>query len=320
VNDLPQPDFGGKKYAYDAPTIASATPVIGGGLVAAKFANGDLVVLDLKTGTRKWGTNLGKALDQWGNSQSPLISGNLLIVPWEHKNKDGGIHAFDLASGEKKWTAKPNATAHWGSPNLATVNGQEAILVGGWGVTALNPTDGKEIWKSEPIKVVGAGMHSLSLTLLNQKHVLFCASKTPLMAFALDGKGEQKALWATSSDNMPDMASPVSDGVNTWIVSNRGMLTTYRNDDGQIEAGPVKILTDPKDIIYASPMLLGDHLLVLTLNGEAIMLDAKSLKVLDRKNLGDQLAATPAVVNDLLILRDGGSLRAIRLSAKGSTP
>ena len=62
----------------------------------------------------------------------------------------------------------------------------------------------------------------------------------------------------------------------------------------------------------ASPILIGDMMLIISLSGEATILSAKDeFKVLNRIDLGGPVGASPAFVDGCLLLRVGNELRCL---------
>ncbi len=131
-----------------------ATPTLAGGALFAQGANGQLQRLDPKTGDVVWMTDIRQVADResptWGFSSSPLVLGSVVVVHAGGKG-DKGTLAFDVESGDLKWSA-PAGDHSYSSPELCTINGIEYVLMlTNAGIDMLNPKSGEVLlaydWK-----------------------------------------------------------------------------------------------------------------------------------------------------------------------------
>jgi outer membrane protein assembly factor BamB len=143
------PTYRGHDSSEDGPI---ATPTIDGADVFAVGPHGVIVALDLKTGRERWRHDLqatyGAETPGWGFAASPLVEGQLVIVPTGGA-KSRGLLAFDRASGALRWSALPGISPGYSSAVAATLAGtRQVIVVRGDRVAAVSPTDGRELWSS----------------------------------------------------------------------------------------------------------------------------------------------------------------------------
>jgi outer membrane protein assembly factor BamB len=128
-----------------------STPAIDSGVAYGLGPRGELVAVTLATGKVLWQTHLvrdlGAEVPHWGFTTSPLVWHDLLIV-MTGGAPDRAVTAFDRTTGAVAWRAGSDA-ASYQSPMLTTIGGREAVLAGGdtW-LVALDPRDGREIWKT----------------------------------------------------------------------------------------------------------------------------------------------------------------------------
>lgn len=89
---------------------------------------------------------------RWGFSQSPLLTGDLVIVPALNDEK-GALVAFDRASGERRWTTENLGGASYVVPHLYDIGGVPQVILfgklpeapsGRW--SAVSPESGKVLW------------------------------------------------------------------------------------------------------------------------------------------------------------------------------
>ncbi len=123
-----------------------ATPTIAKGQLFVMGGNGHLISLDPKTGDIVWKKDIRKVADReppgWGFSSSPLVVKSLVIVHAGGKD-DKGTLAFDIKTGELKWSASAGDHSY-SSPNLITVAGEKVVaMLTNKELNLLNPADGK---------------------------------------------------------------------------------------------------------------------------------------------------------------------------------
>ena len=135
------------------------TPTIHEGRVYALGATGILRCLDGETGAEIWVDNIQERLGldpqsdriglPWGRSASPLIVGDLVVVPWGGPGPGPHVSlaAYRRESGEIAWTAGEHQ-ASYASPVLATLAGRLQILsVNQNYVTSHCPESGTVLWQ-----------------------------------------------------------------------------------------------------------------------------------------------------------------------------
>lgn len=147
------------EYVYTAPADAShrldttwgagpnSTPLVVDGRVYTLGFTGKLHSLDAATGSLMWAHDLAVSVDDavpyFGLSTSPLRYRNLLIVV------AGGAHAFDLESGEPRWT-NLEFEGSYASPVLFESGGRvQAIVPVAGEVVSLDPGSGQLLWRHE---------------------------------------------------------------------------------------------------------------------------------------------------------------------------
>jgi len=130
---------------------ASHTPVSDGERIYAFFGKSGVVAYDFE-GHSLWQTNVGQESDRrgWGSAASPVIHGNLVIVPATAESE--ALVALDKQTGKEVWRKEARGFAGtWGTPVLVQVDETRTDLVLGvpneiWG---FDPATGKLRWFSE---------------------------------------------------------------------------------------------------------------------------------------------------------------------------
>jgi outer membrane protein assembly factor BamB len=124
------------------------TPTLSNSRVYTFGATGILNVLDAANGSVIWTRNPASETNTktpfWGFSSSPLVIGDTVIVA-----ASGKLVAYDAANGKQRWLG-PSAGGSYSSPQLVTIGGvQQVLLTSDSGLVSVNPADGKQIWNHQ---------------------------------------------------------------------------------------------------------------------------------------------------------------------------
>ncbi len=122
------------------------TPTLHGGRVYSFGATGTLNALDAATGAKAWsrdvGADTGVELPTWGFASSPLVVDDLVVVA-----ASGRLAAYDAGTGEPRWLG-PEGGAGYSSPHLVTLAGvPQILLLRGARSTSVAPADGTLLWE-----------------------------------------------------------------------------------------------------------------------------------------------------------------------------
>ncbi len=125
-----------------------ATPTLSNGRVYTFGATGILNALDPRTGAVVWSRNAASDTDvkvpDWGFASSPLVVDDVVIVATA-----GKLVAYDIATGKPRWFG-PDGGSGYSSPHLVTIGGvAQILLLNGAGAISVAPADGKLLWKHE---------------------------------------------------------------------------------------------------------------------------------------------------------------------------
>lgn len=126
------------------------TPTVDGDGVYALGAQARLIALEAKSGKKIWEKDLQKELGAklpiWGVSSSPLVEGELLIVP-VGGSEQNAVVAFDKKTGNIIWKSQTDEPGY-SSPIAIVLDGVRQIVVfSGTALLSLSPKDGKLLWK-----------------------------------------------------------------------------------------------------------------------------------------------------------------------------
>lgn len=291
-----------------------ATPTLSNGRVYAFGATGILNALNARDGSVVWSrnaaTDAGAKVPGWGFSSSPLVVGDMVIVAVA-----GQLAAYDRATGKPRWRGATNAGGY-SSPHLMTINGvTQVLLLSDAGATSVAPADGALLWE-----------HAWSGSAIVQP--------------ARTADGDLLLTTGDMSGGAGTRRIAVAQGSGGWTVEERWTsrgLKPYFNDfvvhkghaygfDGSILAcidlngGNRKW----KGGRYGNGQLVllpdQDVMLVLSEEGELALVAAKPDQFTELarfKAIEGKTWNHPALVGDLLLVRNGEEMAAFRLALAG---
>jgi outer membrane protein assembly factor BamB len=301
-------------------TYATETPAADAHGVYAFFgATGTLAAFD-HAGKPLWKAELGTfpVVQGYGTSASPALHDGRLFVQC-FNDVQAFLVAFDVRSGKELWRVQHEKPAtSWASP-LVWHNAKRVELVAACDklITSHDPATGKELWRVAGVQ----GPNSSSFGADEERLYFGQASpmgNPPLYALAAGAEGDlspapgstelKGQAWAAKSAS-PGMPSPVVvDGL--LYVASDTLLTCRDASTGELlykERLP-ELVT-----IVASPIVVGDRLLLLDEEGRAAIVRAgPEFEVVGRGALDDLFWSSPAVAGDALLLRGGRRLYCVR--------
>ena len=283
------------------------TPTLHNGRVYAFGATGILNALDATNGNVVWSRNVASETNTkvpfWGFSSSPLVIGDVVIIA-----ASGQLVGYDAATGTQRWVG-PSVGGSYSSPQFVTIDGvAQVLLMSDSAVTSVSPSDGKQIWA----------------------HEWACNA---IVQPALGADGE---ILITSQEN-GTRSIAVARGASGWTVKEKWTsngLKPYFNDfvvhKGHVFGFDNRILSciDLKDGQrkwkggrYGNGQLVllpdQDLLLVLSEEGELVLVRAtpdQFMEVAKVEGIQGKTWNHPALVGDILLVRNGEEMAAFRLT------
>ena len=288
-----------------------ATPTLHGNRVYAFGATGILNALDAANGKVVWSRNVAtetsRKVPQWGFASSPLIVNDAVIVA-----AASTLAAYDLTTGKPRWQG-PVYDGGYSSPQRVTMGGVEQIvLLGGPGAISVAPADGKVLWEH---KWEGGAITQPALTADGDILINALATSGGIGTRRLNLK-QAAGKWTVEEKWTSNGLKPY---FNDFVV-HKGFAYGF---DGNILASID--LADGKRKWkggrYGNGQLVllpeQDLLLVLSEEGELALVSATTdqfkeigrFKVLEGKTWNH-----PALVGDVLLVRNGEEMAAFRLT------
>jgi outer membrane protein assembly factor BamB len=288
-----------------------ATPTIADGRVYAFGATGLLNALDASSGAVAWSRSVaadtGVTVPDWGFASSPLVVDDIVVVA-----AAGRLAAYGVATGDLRWLG-PEGGAGYSSPHLLTIGGvPQILLLRGSRTISVAPADGTLLWEHtwEPSSSI------VQPALLRQGDVLIST------ADAMGGLGVRRLAVAHGSSGWTVQELWTSSGLkpyfNDYVVHeghafgfDGGILASIGLEDGQRRwkggrYGHGQLVLLPEQGL----------LLVLSEGGELALVRAapdQFTELARFKAIEGKTWNHPALVGDVLLVRNGEEMAAFRL-------
>jgi len=255
-----------------------STPAVDGGRLYVQSIHGPLVCLEADSGKVVWQQDLlqlfppspRRTWARYGMMRSPLIEGDrVLTAPGR---KGAGVAAFHKTTGKVLWQSTDDG-AGFPSPVLLSLGAKkQAIFVTGVGVLAVQPADGKELWRF-PWADDGDAVVPTPLVIGEQVFLSSGPLGCVLLAPAVSGppkvvwekKGSQAVMdnyWATAVFHDKHLY-----GISGGAESNSPSLNC-------VEAATGKLVWSREGFGEANLTLADGHLYILTVKGELVVAPA----------------------------------------------
>ena len=275
--------------------FASASPCTDGQFVYAHFGSRGLYCFSM-SGELVWKRDdFGKmqTFHEFGEGSSPTLSGNMILVPWDH-NGPSALYALDKRTGNTIWKTDRDEPTEWSTPLVVEHDGhQQVVLNGQNAIRSYDLATGKELWRFG-----GKARRPISSAVALPGLVIVCSGfqGSFIGAFRLDGQGNlegtDQVSWTLNRD-APDVASPIlSSGRLYFYKAKSGLLSCV-----DAATGRPHYLTRRTGLgnTYASPVAAGGHVYLTALNGTTVVIkDADKFEIEATNSLDETIGATPA--------------------------
>lgn len=326
----------------DRSNYSSPSPVTDGELVVFFYGNGELAAFDLD-GKKLWARNLQADIGEfnflWTFSTSPTIyDGRLYMQVLQRDFKPdrsrpiaeaapqaGGesyILAIDPKTGKDLWRhirptdAKVESREAFTTPIPYEHDGRKVLLVhGGDYMTGHDAATGKELWRSIDHNPQKIGHHRTVPSAVAGAGVILSAEpkKGPLYAYKAGGSGRIEPIWQTQGSELgADVATPAFSDGHFFVLSDA------TRDDRMVKLVPAtgKVVWStelPGRFKWeASPTVADGKVYCMNFNGDVVVLDATSGKILASNPMGeanaDMIRSSIVALDGQLFIRTNGWL------------
>ena len=304
--------------------MSSPSPVTDGEHVWVMTGTGILKAFDLD-GNELWMRDIPASYGpfglNWGYASSPLLHGGALLVQVLHGMRTDDpsyVLRIDALSGETLWRVERPTLAvrespdSYSTPALLEYDGTtEVVVTGGDAVTGHDPETGQELWRADGLNPTRQRDYRIVASPLVRDGVIYAPTRVrPLLALRPGGRGDvldTHVIW--SSDDGPDVPTPVTDGEYFYVVNDRGIVYVTDAKTGAPVYGPERI---GRGTYSASPVLADGKIYVTNENGlTTVLRTGPEFGVLAENDFDDYVLSSPAVSEGQLFIRTTGHLYAI---------
>ena len=253
-------------------TFASASPVTDGKLVWAFFGSRGLYCYDIE-GSLQWQKDFGvmKTKNGFGEGASPALSGDTLVIYWDHEGDDF-IAAFDKTTGKELWRHPRDEGTGWSTPLIVEFNGQKQVVVNATGkVRSYDLATGNELWScgGQTVNAIPSPVAQGDMVYLTSG---FRGSALQAIHLGRTGDltGTDAIAWSRNKST-PYVPSPLLTDNYLYLISgNENMLSCFDSKTGApyFERERLEAIRG----VYASPVSAGDRIYILGREGVCTVL------------------------------------------------
>jgi outer membrane protein assembly factor BamB len=263
------------------------TPVVDGEHVVVQSCRGELQCLRVTDGRRVWRRNyvedfgavfMGETgpaagATRHGNTGSPLVDGQHLIV--QAGGRPGaGVVCLEKSTGEVVWTSQDD-TAGNAAPILAFLGGvRQVISFTASGLIGVHADEGTLLWRA-PLDT-RLGRHVTTPVVVGEM-VLVGSYRLGLVAVKVTREGgdfKAEIAW-TRKDLATNFSSPVAVDGYVYGVGTSQNVYCVKAADGELAWSHEKLIQGGSERAFASFLVMGQNILMLSDRGELILFAAK---------------------------------------------
>ncbi|QDT49008.1 outer membrane biogenesis protein BamB [Symmachiella dynata] len=295
---------------------ASNTPVSDGENVYVFLGKGGVHSISLE-GKKLWSVDVGKESSnrQWGSAASLILYQNSVLVNASEESQS--IIALEKATGKKLWAQEAEMLElTYGTPRIVNLDeGEREVVISVPGeIWALNPTTGKLNWYCQSPMT---GNVCPSIIVDGQTIYSFGGYRASgSIAVKAGGTGDvtdSRVIWTNRSSSY--VATPLLHNDRFYWIDDRGIAFCTSATDGKvIYRKRVDNLASGRPV-YASPVLIGEHIYVVTRrSGTIVYKPGDSFQPIARNVFASDdsdFNASPAVSENTLYLRSNKALYCI---------
>ena len=294
-------------------SYASGTPVLDGERVYAAFADEQHYVVSAYSfeGESVWTQDLGTFTSQHGQGVSPILYGDLLIVPNDQK-APSSIVALNKDSGEVVWRTSERAfrETSYSTPLLIEGDGGRPELVclsGASGVTGLAPATGDILWESPEMP-----QRTVASPVFGEGVVIALSGQGGrgkyLMAVEPGSTSAEARVRFTRDRDLPYVPTPIIHEGRVYLWLDNGVVSCL-----DLWTGDELKTARVGGKFSGSPVMIDGKLYCISEEGEVVVVEASpELTVLGRSPLGDESYSTPAVAGGRVYFRGFHTLSCLK--------
>jgi outer membrane protein assembly factor BamB len=315
---LNEPDTVYPKHSFNS--YATPTPCIEDGFVYLHFGSYGTYCLRTTDAELVWERTDFSCEHVQGPGSSPVIYKDMLILHFEGTDKQYLV-ALNKSNGRIIWktdrpvecyeSLEPIGKKAYTTPLIIRVNGKDLLISNGSAVCiAYDPDTGAEIWR-----VVRGEDSTIAMPFFENGLVYFYTSFTTppggdkyaeLLAVDPKGKGnidETNIIWSYRAPIL-QLLTPVITGGLIYTIDTRSNMICLDALTG------TKVWSEKvKGIFNASPVYADGNIYFSSTKGSTLVIrEGRKPEVLAENSLKGEIWATPAIIENSLIIRTSGFL------------
>jgi outer membrane protein assembly factor BamB len=291
---------------------ASATPVTDGKHVVAIMGSEGMYAWDMN-GKLLWKKDLGKLdqgyvdepADEWSPGSSPILVNGLLIVQ-NDRHKDSWVAAYDPATGAEKWRSTRDEMPSWSTPAVHRGGAKTMLVtVSPKHIRGHDPATGKEVWS------IPDGTQVKVVTPIIAGDLVIVTGGWPTAGRPIWGvrASTGEVVWKQDRGS-PYTPTPIVYRDILYVCVDNGVLSAYDVKTGK-RLYQQRIANDSGGF-SASAVAADGHLYFPSEDGVVYVVKAgPTFELVARNDMGAMCLATPAISNDLMLVRTTSHLHAL---------
>ena len=292
-------------------TFASESPVTDGERLYVMFGNLGIYALDFN-GTVLWSRELGTSATRngWGTAGSPVVHDGRLYVVVDTDDQSY-IAALSGETGAEVWRTERDEGSNWSTPYIWEHAQQTEIVTLGTDKVRSYNLDGELLWEL-------SGMSSIVIpTPITAHGMLYIESGyiadffRPVYAIRPGATGDISLQEGVSSNEYVAWSleqggsyhpSPLVYGDYYYTLLDRGLMTCHDARTGEEIYGRQRITVG--EGFTSSPWAYNGKIFALSESGTTYVIEAgREFRIIGENELDEFTMATPAILNDSLIIR-----------------
>lgn len=257
----------------------------------------------------------------WGYGSSPVLYEDSLYMQVLHgmlTDDPSYLLRIDKKTGKTLWRVERPTRAIRESPDsyttpavVKTKTGVELVVSGGDCVTGHDLATGKELWRLNGLNPQNNPSYRIVASPVVFDDLVFVPSRErPLVAVRAGGRGDVfRTHFVWSTNNGPDVPTPVTDGKYLYIVRDNGVMFCYDAHTGAEIYGRHRVRPGTYS---ASPVLADGKIYVTSEDGITSVVKAgPQFEILAENDLDGYTLSSPVIANGQIFIRTDSMLWAI---------
>jgi outer membrane protein assembly factor BamB len=184
----------------------------------------------------------------------------------------------------------------------------EVVVTGGDVVTGHEMETGKELWRVGGLNPTNNGSYRIVASPVVHNEMIIAPSRVrPMLILKAGGRGDvtsSHVLW--SFNDGPDVPTPVTDGIYTYVVNDRGIMWCLDAKTGKEIYGQQRL----RPGTYSGSFVLADGKLYVTNEDglTSVIKAGPTFEVLAENAFDDYTLSSPAISDGQIFIRTTGAL------------